>query len=334
MAIAMNLSAENLAPTESPLASNPKKILIIRLSALGDIISSLGPMMAIRRHHPQATITLLTTRPFLSLLEPSGVFDEIWCDDRAPWYQLIKIAQFRNRLAKAGFARIYDLQTSSRTARYFQIWPNPKPEWSGHAVGASHCDLVNPNREISHTLDRQKYQLALAGITDVPEADLGYLPACDLGPYNLPKEFALIVPGCSASQAWKRWPTTGYIDIAHRLSGLNLTPILIGTEAEADLCAEIQASVPSSLNLNGQTNLLQLVNLARHCRMAIGNDTGPMHMIAASGKPILVLTSSDLVRHKTAPRGRFVRQLTGHKLSDIAVEKVWEEMTLLYSVSP
>ena len=307
--------------------SSAKKILVIRLSALGDVVSSLGPMAAIRAYHSSAKITLLTTPAFVPLLQPSGYFDEIWCDPRAPWWKFRKIIKLRRKLAEAGFDRVYDLQTSKRTAHYFQIWPHPKPEWSGHAKGASHCDLVNSNRETSHTLDRQKFQLKLAGITDIPDADLRYLPQVDLGRFNVPREYALLVPGCSVSQAWKRWPVNSYIAIAQKLVKADVTPVIIGALAESELCHFLAESVPEAVNLNGKTDLLSLVSLARFCRLAIGNDTGPMHMIAASGRPVLVLTTSDIIRHKTAPRGRLVHHATAATLGQISVDTVWREIT-------
>ncbi|MCX8506750.1 MAG: glycosyltransferase family 9 protein [Alphaproteobacteria bacterium] len=309
----------------------PNNILVIRLSALGDIVSSLGPMAAIRRHHHAAKITLLTMPEFVPLLQPSGYFDEIWCDERAPWWGVTKILNLRRRLARAGFDRVYDLQTSKRTARYFQIWPYPKPEWSGHAKGASHCDRVNPDREISHTIDRQKFQLKLAGISEIPDADLGFLPPSDLSKFNLPRDYALMVPGCSASQTWKRWPIESYIAVAQKLVQAKVTPVIIGSVAETELCQLLAKSVPEALNLNGATDLISLVSLARSCRLAIGNDTGPMHMITASGRPVLVLTTSDILRHKTAPRGRFVRHAMAASLAEISVETVWQDILLILS---
>ena len=58
------------------------KILVIKLSALGDFIQALGPMAAIRKHHPEAHITLLTTKMFRIFGENCGYFDDILIDER------------------------------------------------------------------------------------------------------------------------------------------------------------------------------------------------------------------------------------------------------------
>ena len=67
-----------------PVDTARNNVLVIKLSALGDFILSLGAFQAIRAHHPDARMTLLTTGPFRSLAEASGCFNEKWIDDRPP----------------------------------------------------------------------------------------------------------------------------------------------------------------------------------------------------------------------------------------------------------
>ena len=62
-------------------------ILVIKLGALGDFIQALGPMAAIRRHHRDARLSLLTTLPFARLAGMSGYFDRVETDDRPRWNQ-------------------------------------------------------------------------------------------------------------------------------------------------------------------------------------------------------------------------------------------------------
>src|SRR5579864_6696610 len=62
--------------------AGPRRILVIRLSAFGDFIQSLGPMAAIRRHHQGDRISLLTTRPLAGFAQELGLFDEVVVDER------------------------------------------------------------------------------------------------------------------------------------------------------------------------------------------------------------------------------------------------------------
>ncbi len=81
------------------------------------------------------------------------------------------------------------------------------------------------------------------------------------------------------------------------------SPVVIGTRAEAPLAATIRAACPSVLDLTGQTEIADLAGLAARASLAVGNDTGPMHLAAAIGCPSLVLFSADSDPALTAPRG-------------------------------
>ena len=86
-----------------PQNNRKEKILVIKLSALGDFIQALGPMAAIRNHHPDAHITLMTTQMFKSFGEKCGYFDEIWIDDRPNLFEFLKWIKLRKKLINGRF---------------------------------------------------------------------------------------------------------------------------------------------------------------------------------------------------------------------------------------
>jgi len=96
----------------------------------------------------------------------------------------------------------------------------------------------------------------------------------------------------------------------------------VGTAAEADVIAAVRAACPAALDLAGRTSLLDLATLARGAALAIGNDSGPMHLAAAVGCPSLVLFSAASDPALTAPRGAHVRVLREASLTDLTVERV------------
>jgi ADP-heptose:LPS heptosyltransferase len=295
------------------------RVLVIKHGAFGDFILATGPFKAIRAHHPGAHIVLLTTAPYAGLARASGWFDEVWVDDRPGPGRPLALLRLARRLRGGGFRRVYDLQTSDRSSLYFRLLPHPKPDWSGIARCASHPH-ANPRRDFMHTQERQREQLQMAGIAEVPGPDVSWLHG-ERTPV-VPRPFALLVPGGSAHRPGKRWPAAHYVALAQRLKARGLSPVLLGAGAEAPLLAEI-AAASDALNLCNQTGFGEIADLARAARVAVGNDTGPMHLIAAAGCRAVVLFSHESDPALCAPRGGSVTVLRRDPLAALAVDEVW-----------
>jgi ADP-heptose:LPS heptosyltransferase len=115
--------------------------------------------------------------------------------------------------------------------------------------------------------------------------------------------------------------------LARHLYGWGFTPVVIGTLTEAPLAKTIKTACPETVNLCGQTSLMDLVALARNAAGAIGNDTGPMHLIAPTKCPSIVLFSgySDPVRH--APQGARVRTIQVADLGLLHVDDLLRQIS-------
>jgi ADP-heptose:LPS heptosyltransferase len=298
-----------------------QRVLVIKLGALGDFILALGPFAAIRKAHPGAEIALLTTPPFVELARMSGYFDAVWVDDRPPLAALSRWCSLRRRLKAGRFDRVYDLQTSDRSDWYFRLLgPGRRPEWSGRVRGAT-LRHTNPRRDHMHTADRQADQLKVAGIASVPAPDLSWVRA-DVARFGLSRRYVLIVPGGAAHRPAKRWPSRSYGELSRCCVELGIEPVVIGALPEAGLAAEIAALCPAVRNLCGETSIADIAGLARGAAGAIGNDTGPMHVIAAAGCPALVLYSGDSEPDLTKPVGADVAVLRRANLADLPVDEV------------
>lgn len=308
-----------------------QKILVVKLSALGDFVLALAAMKKIRQAHPKAHITLLTTPPFEALAKASPYFNAVWTDGRpegfAQWIAL------RKRLREAHFNRVYDLQTSGHSNRIFQVMrPNPPP-WSGVAFGAS-LPHSNPLRNGMHTLERQADQLMYAGIWPDAPTEPGTAPAPDLSWVLAggagarppaagvrPKPYAMFVPGGSAHRPEKRWPVEKYGELARILYARGLDIVVIGGPQEAALAQAIQRQAPGTRDLTGRTDFASIAVLGAKAALAVGNDTGPLHLAAAAGAPTVVLFSSASDPALSAPRGK-VAVLQAPQLAELPVAKV------------
>ncbi|MGE0650432.1 MAG: glycosyltransferase family 9 protein [Alphaproteobacteria bacterium] len=286
-------------------------ILVIKLGALGDFIQAYRAMTAIAAYHKGDRLTLLTIPSQRDLAEAFGLFDDIWTDTRPrltqPWGWLA----LARRINQSGFSRIYDLQASSRTGFYFRLTRPPfsfrRVEWSGIASGCSHPH-ANPARTTLHNLERQADQLLYAGIDAswYPPLDTSWVQAdvSELGIEGRPP-YVLMVPGSAPAHPAKRWPAAHYAELARGLAAEGYRPVLLGTASEAATCAEIAAASPAVINLCDRSPVLAIMALARGAAGAVGNDTGPMHLIAAMGCPALTLFSSATNPRNTRPRGPY-----------------------------
>jgi ADP-heptose:LPS heptosyltransferase len=301
------------------------RILVIKLSALGDFIQATGPMKAIRAAHPDAHITLLTTRPYVAMGEATGWFDTVWSDGRPDWSNLPAVTRLLLRLRGGRFDRVYDLQTQSRTVRYFQLlWPR-RPQWSGNAPGAA-FRYAGEARDQLHIQDSQREQLRLAGIAQVGPPDIGWMTG-DAARFALPAPYALLAPGGAPHRPAKRWPADRFGALAAALLGQGITPAVLGHgEDEAALAATILKAAPGAVSLVGKTSFGDIADLARGAALAVGNDTGPMHIAVAAGAPAVVLFSADSNPDLSAPRpiraDQPVTILRELDLGDLAVEPV------------
>ena len=152
----------------------------------------------------------------------------------------------------------------------------------------------------------------------------------DIKRFGLPQRFALLIPGSSRKMAIKRWPAPSYGEIARRLHEAGITPVLLGGTEDRDAIQTIKESCPNAEDLSGKTTLDDIPALARAAAVAVGNDTGPMHMAALTGCPTVAIFSEKSFPAKAAPRGDHVSLLIEENLVNLAVDPVWQEIQKIW----
>lgn len=302
-----------------------QKILIIKHGALGDFFIAMGAFRAIRDHHREAHITMMTTEPYKQLAHDTGFFDAILVDSRPSVWKVGQLLQLRKTLLEGAFDRVYDLQNSPRTSWYFRLLgPDPRPQWNGIAPGCSHRQTLKNRRKI-HAFPRFKDQLGLAGIDYVPWPDLSWVTV-SIEDLQVPKDFVLLIPGSSPTRLLKRWPGTSYGQLARLIADRGVTPVLIGGKDDQDSIQEIKTVCPSVLDLSGQTSLYQIIELGRRAKAVVGNDTGPLHMVSLAKCPTVVLWSRASDPAVFSPQGDHVRVILENNLEKLSIDRVYDAL--------
>ncbi len=109
--------------------------------------------------------------------------------------------------------------------------------------------------------------------------------------------------------------------IASILSARGLDILIVGGPQETELAHAIQRALPQARDLTGRTDFAAIAALGARAALAVGNDTGPLHLAAAGGAPTIVLFSAASDPALSAPRGRVVI-LRSDDLAQLPVEQV------------
>ncbi len=290
------------------------RILVIKLSALGDFILALGAMQAIRRHHKDVHITLLTTRPFVDIAERSGYFNDIIVDPRPKFYDVQGWYFLFRALNRGRFSHVYDLQGNDRTRVYRRLFTKP-PVW---VAG-------NADKEI-HAYERHRAALKEDGI-EAALPDVSWMTV-DVSAFGLKKPYALMIPGSAPQHPQKRWPAVRYAGLARKLMRDGYQVALLGTKAEAEVIDGISHACPGVVDLSGRTSLYDIATLARDAALAVGNDTGPTHLVALAGcKTVALFCTAASNPHLSAPVGPQVQTVAAKDIGDISVDDVYKALS-------
>jgi lipopolysaccharide heptosyltransferase I len=301
------------------------RILIIKPSAVGDVVHTLPVLEKLRRRYPRARIDWLLTpenaqivrgHPALSnillfarrdfakdgrrLGAVAGLLRLI-AEIRAVRYELVidLHGQFRSALFAVASEAPYRVGFGSpirRTASTFQgqLLKNiPNRGWAGAREGswmAYTHRIPIPTLEV-HAVDRYLWVGKLLGLDDDPPVfNLPVSPEADGRVSTLLAPLArpgqpLAILAPGTMWETKHWTPEGFAGIARGMARKGFAPIFIGSDGERALNRSIQALAGLGGDLTGKTTLAEAVALIRRAAVVVTNDSGAMHIAAALGKP-------------------------------------------------
>jgi lipopolysaccharide heptosyltransferase I len=275
----------------------PRRILIIKPSAIGDVVHALPVLPRLKKLWPNAKLSWLITPACASLVQRHPLVDEVIVFQRKKWARhwynpsiLWDVALFIHELRRKKFDLVIDLQGLLRSGLMTLLTGAPR------RVGFSNAREFAPafyNERIDcawqeHAVTRYLKIASALGCPDGPaefvfgvdDDDRKYIET--LIPPGT--DYAVLLPGTNWNT--KRWPVERYAALVGSLKErFGLEAAVAGASTDKKLATEIRGK----FDLTGKTSLRQIVALLERAKLVIGNDTGPLHVAAAMGVPLVAL---------------------------------------------
>jgi lipopolysaccharide heptosyltransferase II len=299
-----------------------RRILIIKWSALGDVVIATALFSDIRNAFPDAVIDLHTHPPHKQLFLHDPRFNELCAIDVRRGQGWRGAQQWLRFVLDKAYDAVFDLQSNDRSRLLMTLWwlTGRSPRWRvGNHRRFPYNVTRAPESGVRHAFDIHRETLAAAGIptlTDRPALHIGEdhhrRAAALMEAHGLEKDrFAVLIPGSKATGMLKRWGTERYAALAEMLKERGLkNVVMLGGPDDWEECARIAARCSGNwlVNLCGETRVLDIVPICAAARLIVANDTGPAHVASCTEAPMLVICGPTDPR-RVKPVGNHVRAL-------------------------
>lgn len=272
-----------------------KRILIVRADRMGDVVITTPVFSEIKRHYPNAFVSVLVSKEYRDLVDGNPWVDEVIGYDKrgteGTWLGALRFTRFlhqkrfdlavhlhpRDRMHWTSFLARIPIRIGYRYKNHWLLThtlPYDKPEGKKH--------------EAEYNFDL----LGLLGISAPPEPLL-HVPLRPVYEHGMVRKlegtgrFAAFHP--SASCPSKIWPAGYFAEVADYLSEkYQFTPVIIGGPSEKRFGEEMRQQMKRrALDLSGQLEVGELAWLFKKAELLVSNDSGPVHVAAAVGTPVL-----------------------------------------------
>jgi heptosyltransferase I len=276
----------------------PTRVLICRLSAVGDVVHGLPVLCALREHYPTAFLAWVVEQGPADLLRGHSALNELVVVPRGWSKSPAEIWRLRQRLRELRFDLTVDLQGLTKSALAARLSGASRRIGFGDEKGRELSRWLNNELVQStspHIIDCNLQLLTKLGIAqpavkfDLPDTQADRAAAdAVVTRCGLAGPFAVINPG--AGWPSKIWPADRYAEVARHLGARRLSSIVLWSgQQERQWAEQIAVHSAGYARLAPATGLRDVAALARRARLFLGSDTGPLHIAAAVGTPCVGL---------------------------------------------
>lgn len=276
-----------------------QRILITRLSAIGDCLQTMPLVCALRDRFPQVHIAWAVEKAAAPLVAVCTAVDQTIVVGKRLHRTPGILWQTARMLRAQRFDLTIDPQSLMKSAALARLSGARRRIGFARPQGREIAPLLNNERvacRAKHMVDRNLELLRPLGIEqpavhfglNIPAAAEAFAERLLTEQSALCGGFAAINPGAGWDS--KRWPLERYAEVARHLSKRGLRTLVVwGGGRERVWAEQIVAASQGEANLAPATTLLELAAVLRHARLFVGSDTGPLHLAAAVGTPCVAM---------------------------------------------
>lgn len=265
-----------------------KKILIIRLSSLGDIILTTPLIRSLKKSYPGVALDYCVREEYADVLRLNPHINELIIYTK----QEARIAEIHEKIEAAGYDAIIDLQNNYRSTTLLKGIKRPVFKFKKHTflkllLVRFKLNLMSRLPQIPDRYARafHHFQLDNEGLELFTPDDVKTI----IEPSDK------IIGFCPGSRHYtKMWPFDYYIELGEILKLHGYRVMVFGGKMETQLCKTIAELIPNAINAGNNDDFYQTVANMRLCRAIVTNDTGLMHIAAALQKPTIAMFGSSV----------------------------------------
>jgi lipopolysaccharide heptosyltransferase I len=306
-----------------------RRILLIKLSAVGDVVHTVPVLNKLRRRFPDARIDWLMKPAIAEMLQHHPAISNIVLFGRngaSPWSTLAGAGQLAAALATTAYDLVLDMHGQLRTALLTlatrapvrigfdrprqEVWAASsrtfpaearKHAWMGAREGswlAYTHHMVVPTLDV-HAVDRYLSVGPMLGLDNEP-ADFAFPILREAeerldrllrreGLNHASAATGLVTIAPGTIWETKHWRSEGFAEVARHFMRNGFAVVLTGSARERPACETVAASAPGAIDLAGETRLDELAALIRRSSLCVTNDSGPMHLAVALDRPVVAI---------------------------------------------
>lgn len=288
-----------------------QRVCVIRLDEIGDMVLMSPFFRELRRALPDAWITALVKPAVANLMETCPHVNEVLtvsqpmargCRQAVTWLRLIAFAHRQLRPRRFAAVLLPRWGRDASPARHLALLSGA-PRRVAYRQSTAPCfsaRFVNEwldSPALGHSVTKNLDFLRHLGIVPQDDRLETWLTSADRAMADkfiegMPRRAPRIAVAACAIHPWKRWPENRFAEVVEELQrqrGAGF--VLIGDQHDRSRLAGYPAfAEPGVLNLAGRTTLRQTAAILERCQLCIGNDSGPVHLAAAAGTPVVEVT--------------------------------------------